>query len=100
MRRRISTPAALFSPVSAGRRTIWGRWARARGTKLVINMILAGNRLALAEGLMLGTKVGLEMDTLLEVLKDGACSSKTDDRQGSQDDSRRLLETGPGENFA
>lgn len=46
-------------------------------TKLVINMILAGNRLALAEGLMLGTKVGLEMDTLLEVLKDGACSSKT-----------------------
>lgn len=46
-------------------------------TKLVINMILAGNRLALAEGLMLGTKVGLEMDNLLEVLKDGACFSKT-----------------------
>ncbi|MCY3824195.1 MAG: NAD(P)-dependent oxidoreductase [Nitrospinae bacterium] len=46
-------------------------------TKLVINMILAGNRLALAEGLMLGAKVGLEMDNLLEVLKDGACFSKT-----------------------
>ncbi len=46
-------------------------------TKLVINMILAGNRLALAEGLLLGEKVGLDMDALLEVLQDGACASKT-----------------------
>ena len=61
-----SRVAYHMGPVGSGART-----------KLVINMILAGNRLALAEGLMLGTKVGLEMDTLLEVLKDGACSSKT-----------------------
>ena len=61
-----SRAAYHMGPVGSGART-----------KLVINMILAGNRLALAEGLMLGTKVGLEMDTLLEVLKDGACSSKT-----------------------
>jgi len=46
-------------------------------TKLIVNLILAGNRLALAEGLALGTKAGLALDLLLEVLKDGACSSKT-----------------------
>ena len=31
-------------------------------TKLVINLILAGNRLALAEGLVLGDKAGLEQN--------------------------------------
>lgn len=61
-----SRAAYHMGPVGSGART-----------KLVINMILAGNRLALAEGLMLGTKVGLEMEALLEVLKDGACFSKT-----------------------
>ena len=46
-------------------------------TKLVINLILAGNRLALAEGLVMGEKAGLEPHNLLEVLIDGACYSKT-----------------------
>jgi 3-hydroxyisobutyrate dehydrogenase-like beta-hydroxyacid dehydrogenase len=46
-------------------------------TKLVINLVLFGNRLALAEGLVLGTKSGLQTDNLLKVLQDGACSSKT-----------------------
>jgi 3-hydroxyisobutyrate dehydrogenase-like beta-hydroxyacid dehydrogenase len=46
-------------------------------TKLVINLILAGNRLALAEGLIMGEKAGLALPNLLEVLKDGACHSKT-----------------------
>tara|TARA_Y200000002_G_scaffold231155_1_gene190858 strand:+ start:4149 stop:5045 length:897 start_codon:yes stop_codon:yes gene_type:complete len=46
-------------------------------TKLVINLVLAGNRLSLAEGLVLGEKSGLNLDSLLEVVKDGACSSKT-----------------------
>ena len=46
-------------------------------TKLVINLVLFGNRLALAEGLVFGQKAGLESGALLEVLKDGACSSKT-----------------------
>ena len=34
-------------------------------------------RLALAEGLVLGTKAGMQTDNLLKVLQDGACSSKT-----------------------
>jgi 3-hydroxyisobutyrate dehydrogenase-like beta-hydroxyacid dehydrogenase len=46
-------------------------------TKLVINLVLFGNRLALAEGLVLGTKAGIEGEMLLQVLQDGACSSKT-----------------------
>ncbi len=45
--------------------------------KLVINLVLFGNRLALAEGLVLGTKAGMQTDNLLKVLQDGACSSKT-----------------------
>jgi 3-hydroxyisobutyrate dehydrogenase-like beta-hydroxyacid dehydrogenase len=46
-------------------------------TKLIINLILAGNRLALAEGLVLGMKVGMDGENLLSVLEDAACSSKT-----------------------
>lgn len=45
--------------------------------KLVINLVLFGNRLALAEGLVLGTKAGMQTDNLLHVLQDAACSSKT-----------------------
>jgi 3-hydroxyisobutyrate dehydrogenase-like beta-hydroxyacid dehydrogenase len=61
-----SRGAYYMGPVGSGART-----------KLVINLILSGNRLALAEGLVLGEKMGLGLDSLLEVLKDGACSSKT-----------------------
>lgn len=46
-------------------------------TKLVINLVLSGNRLALAEGLVLGEKAGLDPDNLLKVLQDGASGSKT-----------------------
>ena len=45
-----SRQAYHMGPVGSGART-----------KLVINLILAGNRLALAEGLLLGEKVGLEL---------------------------------------
>jgi 3-hydroxyisobutyrate dehydrogenase-like beta-hydroxyacid dehydrogenase len=46
-------------------------------TKLIINLVLFGNRLALAEGLVLGMKAGMAGESLLHVLQDGACSSKT-----------------------
>lgn len=46
-------------------------------TKLIINLVLFGNRLALAEGLVFGMKAGMDCDNLLRVLQDGACSSKT-----------------------
>ncbi|MBN08017.1 MAG: hypothetical protein CMM45_09315 [Rhodospirillaceae bacterium] len=46
-------------------------------TKLIINLILAGNRLALAEGLIMAEKIGLQTADLLDVLQDSACASKT-----------------------
>jgi 3-hydroxyisobutyrate dehydrogenase-like beta-hydroxyacid dehydrogenase len=46
-------------------------------TKLIINLVLFGNRMALAEGLVLGMKAGMTGESLLRVLQDGACSSKT-----------------------
>ena len=61
-----SRAAYHMGPVGAGART-----------KLVVNLVLAGNRLALAEGLVLGEKAGLALGPLLEVLQDGASSSKT-----------------------
>lgn len=61
-----SRAAYYMGPVGSGART-----------KLVINLILGGNRLALAEGLILGDKMGLGPDNLLKVLQDGACGSKT-----------------------
>ena len=62
----ISRAAYHMGPVGSGART-----------KLVINLILAGNRFALAEGLVLGEKAGLDPEYLLSVLQDSACSSKT-----------------------
>lgn len=61
-----SRAAYHMGPVGSGART-----------KLAINLVLAGNRLALAEGLLLGDKCGLDLNNLLDVFKDGACSSKT-----------------------
>lgn len=61
-----SRAAYFMGPAGSGART-----------KLVINLILAGNRLALAEGMVLGEKAGLEANNLLTVLQDSACSSKT-----------------------
>lgn len=62
----ISRAAYRMGPVGAGALT-----------KLIINLILAGNRLALAEGLVLGMKAGMDGESLLGVLQDAACSSKT-----------------------
>jgi len=53
-------------------------------TKLVVNMILGLNRLALAEGLTLGLKQGLDGAKLLEVLKDSAAYSRVMDLKGER----------------
>ncbi len=58
-----------------------GSGARA---KLVVNMVLGLNRLALAEGLTFGLKQGLDGAKLLEVLKDSAASSKVMDLKGER----------------
>ncbi|MBI3129405.1 MAG: NAD(P)-dependent oxidoreductase [Candidatus Tectomicrobia bacterium] len=62
----VSRAAYHMGPVGAGALT-----------KLIVNLVLAGNRLALAEGLALGEKAGMDGERLLSVLQDGACASKT-----------------------
>jgi len=50
--------------------------------KLVVNLVLALNRMALAEGLTLAKKAGLDPLQTLEVLKKSAASSKSMDQKG------------------
>ena len=61
-----------------------GSGARA---KLVINLILGLNRLALAEGLLFGLRQGLDGKGLLDILKDSAAYSRAMDTKG-----QRMLE--------
>ena len=50
--------------------------------KLVVNLVLALNRMALAEGLTLAKKAGLDPLQTLEVLKKSAAASKSMDQKG------------------
>ncbi len=50
--------------------------------KLVVNLVLALNRMALAEGLTLAKKAGLDQLQALEVLKKSAAYSKAMDQKG------------------
>jgi len=52
--------------------------------KLIVNLVLGLNRLALAEGLVLGMKAGLDLETLLTVLKDSAAYSKAMNQRGDR----------------
>ncbi|HZP39679.1 MAG TPA: NAD(P)-dependent oxidoreductase [Methylomirabilota bacterium] len=58
-----------------------GSGARA---KLVVNLVLGLNRLALAEGLLFGRRQGLDGQELLAVLKDSAAYSKAMDVKGER----------------
>ncbi len=53
-------------------------------TKLIINLILGLNRLAVAEGLVLGMKAEMDMEVLLAVLKDSFAYSKAMDNRGER----------------
>ena len=50
--------------------------------KLIVNLILGLNRMALAEGLTLGKKAGINQHRLLEILKKSAAYSKAMDMKG------------------
>jgi 3-hydroxyisobutyrate dehydrogenase-like beta-hydroxyacid dehydrogenase len=58
-----------------------GAGARA---KLVVNLILGLNRLALAEGLLFGLRQGLDGRALLEVLKESSAHSRAMDLKGAR----------------
>jgi len=52
--------------------------------KLVVNLVLSLNRMALAEGLTLAAKAGLDQAMALEVLKNSAASSSAMDQKGER----------------
>lgn len=63
-------------------------------TKLVVNLLLGLNRLALAETLTLGQKAGMDLPVLLEVLKDSVASRVTEIYGEKMVHSRHLPPTG------
>ena len=59
--------------------------------KLVVNLVLALNRMALAEGLTLAAKAGLDQRQTLEILKKSAAYSKAMDQKGDRMVRRQFL---------
>lgn len=53
-------------------------------TKLVVNLALGIHRVAMAEALVMGEKAGLDLEVLLDVLKDGAAYSRAMDIWGER----------------
>ncbi len=60
-------------------------------TKLVVNLVLSLNRMALAEGLTLAAKAGLDQAQALKVLKQSAASSSAMDQKGDRMVTRNFL---------
>jgi 3-hydroxyisobutyrate dehydrogenase-like beta-hydroxyacid dehydrogenase len=52
--------------------------------KLIINVVVIGNRLALAEGLNFGMASGMNTEVLLQILKDGPTYSRAMDLKGEK----------------
>ena len=52
--------------------------------KLIVNLVLGINRMALAEGLSLGGRAGMDREKLLEVLRKSAAYSKAIDMKGAR----------------
>lgn len=52
--------------------------------KLLVNVVVVGNRLALAESLALGIKAGMDPRALLAILKDGPAYSRAMDLKGEK----------------
>lgn len=53
-------------------------------TKLVVNLVLSLNRMALAEGLTLAAKAGLDTAQALKVLQDSAAASRAMEQKGTR----------------
>ena len=60
-------------------------------TKLVVNLVLSLNRMALAEGLTLAAKAGLDQAQALTVLKKSAAASRAMDQKGDRMVRRNFL---------
>jgi 2-hydroxy-3-oxopropionate reductase len=66
-----------------GRRTFhMGKNGAGAAAKLIVNLVLGLNRMALAEGLCLAGKAGMDLHRTLEVLKESAAYSSAMDQKG------------------
>lgn len=75
-----------------GRESVYmGDSGKGAAIKLVVNLVLSLNRMALAEGLTLAKKAGLDQLQTLEVLKKSAAFSKAMDQKGYRMVERRFL---------
>jgi 3-hydroxyisobutyrate dehydrogenase-like beta-hydroxyacid dehydrogenase len=71
----------LFSAL--GRQTFYmGKNGTGAAAKLIVNLVLGLNRMALAEGLCLAGKAGMDPHRTLEVLKESAAYSSAMDQKG------------------
>ena len=71
----------LFSAL--GRQTFYmGKNGTGAAAKLIVNLVLGLNRMALAEGLCLAGKAGMDLHRTLEVLKGSAAYSSAMDQKG------------------
>ena len=79
----VESVAAFLGPMA---RNVYhvGPVAAGSRTKLVVNHILSINRVAVAEGLAVAEKAGLELAPILEVLRDSAAYSKAMDIWGAR----------------
>jgi 3-hydroxyisobutyrate dehydrogenase-like beta-hydroxyacid dehydrogenase len=59
-----------------------GPWGSGARMKLVLNLVLGLNRAVLAEGLAFARRCGLDLDTVLEILKTSAAYSRVMDAKG------------------
>lgn len=71
----------IFSAL--GKQTFYmGKNGTGAATKLIVNLVLGLNRMALAEGLCLAGKAGMDLHRTLEVLKGSAAYSSAMDQKG------------------
>ncbi len=61
-----------------------GPWGSGARIKLIINLVLGLNRVALAEGLALARRCGLEMEQTFNILRTGAAYSRAMDTKGQR----------------
>ncbi len=61
-----------------------GTWGCGARTKLVVNLVLGLNRAALAEGLGLARRCGLDLSATLEILRSGGAYSRAMDAKGQK----------------
>ncbi len=73
----------VLDAVARSVRHVGGPGSGAR-TKLIVNLMLGAHRVVLAEALVLGEQAGVDLDVLLETLKDSAAYSKAMDGWGAR----------------